>query len=83
MQLTIRLPDEQMNRISQIAEQMGLKRSDVARMALKRFIDEHRETADRPFTKAEHLLGIAESGIPDLGQHHRKHLLVKIRSTDK
>ncbi len=83
MQLTIRLPDDQMNRIEQIAKQMGLKKSDVTRLALKRFIDENSEPAERPFKKVKHLLGIAESGISDLGQHHREHLIQKIRSADK
>lgn len=83
MQLTIRLPDEQMNRINQIAQQMGLKRSDVTRIALKQFIDIHSETTEKPFVKIKHLLGIAESGVSDLGQHHRRHLLEKIRNADK
>ena len=83
MQLTIRLPDDQMNRIEQIAKQMGLKKSDVTRLALKRFIDENGEPAERPFEKVKHLLGTAESGISDLGQHHRKHLIQKIRNAGK
>ncbi len=83
MQLTIRLPDDQMNRIEQIAKQMGLKKSDVTRLALKQFINEHSEPAERPFEKVKHLLGIAESGISDLGQHHRKHLIQKIRKAGK
>ena len=37
MQLTIRIPDEQMGRIEYIAKIMGLKKSDVTRMAIKKF----------------------------------------------
>ncbi len=83
MQLTIRLPDEQMNRINQIAKQMGLKKSDITRIALKQFIDQHSETTEKPFVKVKHLLGIAESGVSDLGQRHREHLLKRIRNADK
>jgi len=29
--------------------------------------------------KAKHLLGVAESGVTDLGQNHRRHLIKKIK----
>ena len=41
MQLTIRISDEQMSRIEHIANKMGLKKSDVTRMAIKKFIEEY------------------------------------------
>lgn len=34
----------------------------------------------RPFEKALHLICISESGIHDLGQHHRKYLLEKVKT---
>lgn len=80
MQLTIRVPDEQMSSIAHIARKMGLKKSDVTRMAIKKFIEEYgEETTERPFAKVRHLLGVVESGLPDLGQRHREHLIEKIR----
>lgn len=33
-----------------------------------------------PFSKAKRLIGVAESGIDDLGQNHRKYLLGQIKS---
>lgn len=84
MQLTIRMPDEQMSRIEHIAKKMGLKKSDITRMAIKKFIEDIAEEKEiKPYTRVKHLLGVAESGVPDLGQRHRYHLIKKIRGDDK
>ena len=83
MQLTIRMPDEQMTRIEYIAKKMGLKKSDITRMALKKFIEEYSDTTVKPFAKVKHLLGVVESGVPDLGQRHRNQLIKKIKSAGK
>ncbi len=83
MQLTIRMPDEQMSRIEYIAEKMGLKKSDVTRMAIKKFIEEYSDSTVKPFAKVKHLLGVAESGVSDLGQCHRHHLIKKIKGDGK
>ena len=83
MQLTIRMPEEQMTMIEYIAKKMELKKSDVTRIALKKFIEEYNESTEKPFTKVKHLLGIVESGIPDLGQRHRDYLIKKIKKVDK
>ena len=83
MQLTIRIPDEQMSRIEHIAKKMGLKKSDVTRMAIKKFIEEYNVSTVKPFTKIKHLLGVDESGVPDLGHRHREHLIKKIKGDRK
>lgn len=75
VQLTIRMPDEQMNMIEHIAEKMGLNKSDVSRMAIKKFIDEYGDNSEKPFTKVKHLLGVVESGVTDLGQRHSDYLI--------
>ena len=81
MQLTIRMPDEHMSKIEEIANKMGLKKSDVTRMAIRKFLEGYgQKDEENPFLKVQHLIGIAESGIPDLGQQHRKHLVNKIRA---
>ncbi|MCK5508683.1 MAG: hypothetical protein KAI50_09205, partial [Desulfobacterales bacterium] len=82
MQLTIRMPEEQMTMIEYIAKKMELKKSDVTRIALKKFIEEYNDSTEKPFTKVKHLLGIVESGIPDLGQRHRDYLVKKIKKVD-
>jgi len=80
MQLTIRIPDEYKKKIEILSENMGLRRSDIARLALRKFIDENlsHEQAT-PYNKVKHLLGKAESGIKDLGRNHRKHLIEKLK----
>ncbi|NVL90700.1 MAG: CopG family transcriptional regulator [Desulfobacterales bacterium] len=80
MQLTVRMPDEYKSKLSKLTKEMGLKRSDIVRMALKQFIDGNLKKEQRsPFDKVGSLLGTAESGIKDLGQRHREYLIEKIR----
>ena len=79
-QLTIRMPDNYFIRIQQIAEESGLKKSDVTRLALKKFIEEYGNDKEiKPYEKAKHLIGRAESGISDLGTNHRKYLIDRIK----
>ncbi len=80
MQLTIRIPDEYKKKIDILSSNLGLKKSDIARLALRKFIDENLEKEQKnPYQKVKHLLGRVESGIIDLGQNHRKHLINQIR----
>jgi len=85
MQLTVRVPDEQMVRIDQIARKMGLKKSDVTRMAINKFVEDFGGEANetKPYHRIKYLLGVAESGITDLGHRHREHLIRKIRNEHK
>ena len=79
-QLTIRVPDDLNQEISSLAEKLRLKRSDVARMALERFVEEFRaESENRPYDKVKDLLGSVSSGIPDLGEAHRKYLIERFK----
>ena len=80
MQLTIRMPDEHYHQMEKLAEQMGLKKSDVARMAIRQYLNnnEIREETT-PYERATHLLGVTQSGIPDLGKNHRRYLIEKIK----
>ena len=80
MQLTVRVSDDYAEKLERLAKSMGLKRSDVIRLALKQFLEEGFEKDSRtPFQKISHLLGIGESGLKDLGQHHRDYLVQKIK----
>lgn len=80
MQMTIRIPDEDVSKIEHIAVKLGLKKSDITRMAIRSFIDRFEENEPSPYAKVKSLLGIAESGVPDLGKNHRKHLIEKIKA---
>lgn len=80
MQMTIRIPDEYKEKIRILAQRMGLKRSDIARLALRKFIDENiNDDPSTPYEKVKGLIGTAESGVKDLGRRHREHLARKIR----
>ncbi|MDY6854707.1 MAG: hypothetical protein SWO11_08350 [Thermodesulfobacteriota bacterium] len=85
MKLTIRILDEQMLRIEQIASQLGLKKSDVTRMVINKFVEDFHcgRSETKPYKRIIHLLGVAESGITDLGQRHREHLIRKIKNRDR
>ena len=75
-QLTIRMPEEYFYKIELIAKSSGLKKSDIARMAIRKFLEEYSggENTDL-YSKAKRLVGVVESGISDLGQNHRDHLV--------
>ncbi len=83
MQLTIRLPEDHVSKLDKIAISMGLKKSDITRMAIKRFIEAYEEKEAKPYSKVQSILGIVESGVPDLGQNHRKYLVDKIKAGKK
>ena len=81
-QLTIRIPEEYFSKIEQIAKSSGLKKSDVSRMAIKKFLKEYsNEEGEDPYSKAKRLIGVVESGISDLGQNHRDYVIKKIKGT--
>ena len=79
-QITIRMPEAYLAGIERIAAQTGLKKSDITRMAIKKYIDEY--TIDNRishYEKAKDLIGIVASGISDLGTNHREYLIQKIK----
>jgi hypothetical protein len=74
------MPDEYTEKLNLLSNKMGLKRSDIVRLALKCFLDENSGGIYQPpFQKVKSILGVAESGIKDLGQRHRHYLIQKIK----
>lgn len=79
-QLTVRLTDNLEREISNCAKRLHLKRSDIVRMALERFLKETQIREEQsPYERVSNLIGAVESGVSDLGQSHRKHLLKKMK----
>lgn len=76
-QLTLRLPLALSEKLDRSAKRLKRKRSDVVRLALEQFLDTEPDT--RPIERVRDLLGRVESGIPDLGQNHREHLIRRLR----
>jgi len=80
-QITIRMPEEYFFKIEQIAKSSGLKKSDITRMAIRKFLEEYTSGVETNlYHKTKRLLGVVESGITDLGQNHRKYLIQKIKA---
>ena len=78
-QLTIRMPEDYLFKIEKIAKSSGLKKSDITRMAIRKFLEEYSgEEETDLYRKAKRLIGVVESGVPDLGQNHREYLIKKI-----
>ena len=79
-QLTVRLPDDLEKDIAMLANKLRLKRADIVRMALERFVQQTAgEEESNPYDRVKSLLGSVSSGISDLGESHRKHLLKKFK----
>ena len=79
-QLTVRLPDDLENNISMLARKLRLKRSDIVRMALERFVKQAEgKDEESPYDRVKNLLGSVSSGISDLGESHREHLVRKFK----
>ncbi len=79
-QLTVRLPGDLHQRLARAAKRLGLKRSDVARLAIQRYLDEaERGGQPRPYDLVRDLVGSVASGVSDLGSRHREYLLARFR----
>jgi len=79
-QLTIRVPDEYMSGIKKLATITGLKKSDITRIAIKKYIEEYAAKEEiENYDKAKDLIGVVASGISDLGSNHRDYLIKKIK----
>jgi len=79
-QITIRLPGTLRRRLDRAAKSVGRRRSDLARIAVQRYLDElESESAPRPYERVRDLLGSVDSGVSDLGSRHRDHLLAYFR----
>jgi predicted transcriptional regulator len=77
-QLTVRLPRDLSLALQRAARQMHRKNAEVVRMALRQFLEVPRE-AGRPVDRVSNLLGAADSGDPDLAEHHRERILESLK----
>jgi ribbon-helix-helix CopG family protein len=79
-QLTIRLSEALHQRLDRVAKRLGRRRSELARLAVQRYLDRiDGESQPRPYERVHDLLGSLDSGISDLGSRHRKHLPTSLR----
>jgi metal-responsive CopG/Arc/MetJ family transcriptional regulator len=80
-QLTVRLSDDLDKEIAALAKRLRLKRSDIVRLALQKFLGEFQGEESKPYEKVKTLIGTFSSGVPDLGESHRKYLLRKFKKS--
>ena len=79
-QLTVRLPDDLDKEITSLSKKLHLKRSYIVRMALEKFLEDFQVKEEHtPYEKVKDLIGSVSSGVSDLGEAHRKHLLKKFK----
>ncbi|MHB8731034.1 MAG: ribbon-helix-helix domain-containing protein [bacterium] len=74
------MPADLATRLDRVAKHTRRKRSEVVRLALEQFLNQtDLGKQHRPIELVRDLLGTIESGVPDLGRHHRDHLLRRLR----
>ncbi len=79
-QLTVRLPEDLSREVNLVSRRLRLKRSDIVRLALEKYVREVEGVREEtPYQKVKNLLGVVASGIPDLGESHRKYLIDHIK----
>lgn len=80
-QITIRLPDDLEEDLNTMSQRFRLRRSDIIRMALEKFAREFKGGEEgKPYDRVANMIGTISSGLPDLGEAHRRYLLKKIKS---
>lgn len=79
-QFTLRMPANLATKLDKVARHTRRRRSEIVRLALEQFLGEVDTNEERrPIELVRDLLGSTESGVPDLGQRHRDHLLKRLR----
>lgn len=79
-QLSIRVTRETAQRIAAAAKRRGLRKSDVARQAISGFLDEEDRIGEvSPYESVKSLLGSVASGVDNLGERHREHLIERLK----
>jgi hypothetical protein len=69
-------PDDMKVGIKVLRKRLKLRRSEIVRMAAEEFIRVSRRTEEtKPYDRVADIIGTVSSGIPDLGEAHRKYLL--------
>lgn len=78
-QLTVRLPDDLDRALEDAAVRLRRKRSEIVRMALAEFLALGTAPGRTPADRVRGLIGSLESGIPDLAERQRAHLLDSLK----
>jgi metal-responsive CopG/Arc/MetJ family transcriptional regulator len=77
-QLTIRLPADLSRALARASKTSGRKSSEIVRAALRDYLGSQ-TVSQRPVERVRGLIGSLESGIPDLAEQHRAHVLESLK----
>lgn len=78
-QITVRLPASLGRTLRRTSRRRGLRPSHVVRMALEAFLHGAPPADGQPAERVAHLIGSVSSGIPDLAERHREHILASLK----
>ncbi len=79
-QLTVRMPDDLKRALDAASHKMNRKPSELVRIALREFLRTSPGKGNRPADRVRGLLGVLETGIPDLAERHREYILESLKS---
>ncbi len=79
MQIMVEIPDELNHKVNTFVQKLKLSESALVRMALEQFFYSYAEQSLHPYSKVRDSIGVATSGISDLGTNHKKHLAYKMK----
>jgi len=78
--VNVRLNKELEQRLAEEAAHTGLRRNDIIRLAVRRWLAGRRPLgAEERFTRVEHLIGRFDTGPADLAERHGEYLKRKLR----
>ena len=78
-QLTVRLPPDLAEALRRARRRLGRKTSDIVRLALQQFLQVGEPGAARPAERVRDLICSLQSGVPDLAERHREHVLAALK----
>jgi metal-responsive CopG/Arc/MetJ family transcriptional regulator len=78
-QLTVRLPEDLSEALKAASRRMQRKSSEIVRLALREFLGVPPGSKGRPADRVRGLIGSLESGVPDLAERHRAHIIASLR----
>ncbi len=78
-QVTVRLPAELSQALRRASRRLRRKNSDIVRLALQAFLQEGEPGAAKPADRVRGLIGSLRSGVPDLAERHRDHVIAALK----
>ena len=78
-QVTVRLPEDLSKALKVASRRMQRKSSEIVRLALREFLGTSPGSGARPADRVQGLIGSLESGVPDLAEKHRAHIIESLR----